>query len=135
MFLKVKNKKKCHSTCRQHSVNTLFIKLKTKMQSLLRVRPNTLSDTLIGGTHGHMDTVSSFISIKGFKPISGCLRSGLSCFNWWVSFAPEVQDCYFCESSCLFYLVFISDFYVSVYFSKCLSNQGRTKGEGWSTAN
>ena len=35
-------------------------------------------------------------------PISGCLRSGLSWFNWWVSFAPEFQCCYFCESSCLF---------------------------------
>ena len=22
-------------------------------------------------------------------------------FNWWVSFAPEFQCCYFCESSCL----------------------------------
>ena len=46
-------------------------------------------------------------------PIPGCLRSGLSWFNWWVSFAPEFQCCYFCESSCLFYLSFNSDFYVS----------------------
>ena len=22
-------------------------------------------------------------------------------FNWWVSFAPDFQCCYFCESSCL----------------------------------
>ena len=34
-------------------------------------------------------------------------------FNWWVSFAPEFQCCYFCESSCLFYLTFNFDFYVS----------------------
>ena len=34
-------------------------------------------------------------------------------FNWWVSFAPEFQCCYFCESSCLFYLSFNFDFYVS----------------------
>ena len=37
----------------------------------------------------------------------------LSWFNWWVSFAPKFQCCYFCESSCLFYLSFNSDFYVS----------------------
>ena len=36
-----------------------------------------------------------------------------SWFNWWASFAPEFQCCYFCESSCLFYLSFNSDFYVS----------------------
>ena len=29
------------------------------------------------------------------------------------SFAPEFQCCYFCESSCLFYLSFKFDFYVS----------------------
>ena len=34
-------------------------------------------------------------------------------FNWWVSFAPEFQCCYFCESSRLFYLSFNSEFYVS----------------------
>ena len=34
-------------------------------------------------------------------------------YNKWVSFAPEFQCCYFCESSCLFYLSFNSDFYVS----------------------
>ena len=32
---------------------------------------------------------------------------------WWVSFAPEFLCCYFCESSCLFYLSFNFDFYVS----------------------
>ena len=31
----------------------------------------------------------------------------------WVSFAPEFQCCYFCEPSCLFYLGFNFDFYVS----------------------
>ena len=30
-----------------------------------------------------------------------------------VSFAPEFLCCYFCESSCLFYLSFNFDFYVS----------------------
>ena len=39
--------------------------------------------------------------------------SFLSWFNWWVSFAPEFQCCYFCEPSCLFYLSFNFDFYVS----------------------
>ena len=34
-------------------------------------------------------------------------------FNWWVSFAPEFQCLYFCESSGLFQLSFNSDFYVS----------------------
>ena len=33
--------------------------------------------------------------------------------NWWISFAPEFQCCYFCVSSCLFYLSFNFDFYVS----------------------
>ena len=42
-----------------------------------------------------------------------CLRLGLSWFNWWVSFAPEFQCCYLCESSCLFYLSFNFDFCVS----------------------
>ena len=46
-------------------------------------------------------------------PFPGCLRLGLSWFNWWVSFAPEFQCCYFCESSCLFYLSFNFDFYIS----------------------
>ena len=45
--------------------------------------------------------------------IPGCLRFGLSWFNWWVSFAPEFQCWYFCEPSCLFYLSFNFDFYVS----------------------
>ena len=49
---------------------------------------------------------------EGFLTYS-CLRLGLSWFNWWVSFAPEFQCCYFCESSCLFYLSFNFDFYVS----------------------
>ena len=47
------------------------------------------------------------------SPIAGFLRFGLSWFNWWVSFAPEFQCCYFCESSCLFNLSFNFDFYVS----------------------
>ena len=50
---------------------------------------------------------------KGNVPFPGCLRLGLSWFNWWVSFAPEFQCCYFCEPSCLFYLSFNFDFYVS----------------------
>ena len=36
----------------------------------------------------------------------GISRSG-------ISFAPEFQCCYFCEPSCLFYLSFNFDFYVS----------------------
>ena len=64
---------------------------------------------------------SSFIRFTGnfvdgrlvTEPFSGCLRLGLSWFNWWVSFAPEIQCCYFRESSCLFYLSFNFDLYVS----------------------
>ena len=48
-----------------------------------------------------------------FTALWYCLRLGLSWFNWWVSFAPEFLCCYFCESSCLFYLSFNFDFYVS----------------------
>ena len=43
----------------------------------------------------------------------GWLGSDLSGFNWWVSFAPKFQCCYFYESSSLFYLSFNSNFYVS----------------------
>ena len=32
---------------------------------------------------------------------------------WWISFAPEFQYDFFCESSSLFYLSLNSDFYVS----------------------
>ena len=51
--------------------------------------------------------------LPSLTPFPGCLRLGLSWFNWWVSFAPEFQCCYFCESSCLFYPSFNFDFYVS----------------------
>ena len=34
-------------------------------------------------------------------PIPGCLRSGLSRLNWWVSFPPDFQCCCLCESSYL----------------------------------
>ena len=51
----------------------------------------------------------SFLALKG--TLTGTLT--LSWFNWWVSFAPEFQCCYFCESSCLFYLSFNFDFCVS----------------------
>ena len=37
----------------------------------------------------------------------------------WVSFAQEFQCCYFCESSCLFYLSFNFDFYVSKIMHSC----------------
>ena len=40
-------------------------------------------------------------------------KQSLIWFNWWISFAQELQCCYFCESSCLFYLSFNSDFYDS----------------------
>ena len=59
-----------------------------------------------------------------------------------VSFASEFQCCYFCDSSCLFDLSFNFDFYVTKKMqsklgifhanqtTKCLRNQGRTKGRG-----
>ena len=56
-----------------------------------------------------LGTVSNILLGQG----AGCLRLGLSWFNWWVSFAPEFLCCYFCESSCLFCLSFNFDFYVS----------------------
>ena len=65
--------------------------------------------------HGRLNMVITVY--RGCKataqPFPGCLRLGLSWFKWWVSFAPEFQCCYFCESSCLFYLSFNFDFYVS----------------------
>ena len=47
------------------------------------------------------------------EELKRCLKLVLSWFNLWVSFAPEFQCCYYCESSCLFYLSFNFDFYVS----------------------
>ena len=40
-------------------------------------------------------------------------RCGLRGLTGGVFFAPEFQCWYFCESSCLFYLSFNFDFYVS----------------------
>ena len=57
--------------------------------------------------------ISGYFNVSKGKEIQGCLRLGLSWFNWWVSFAPEFLCCYFCESSCLFYLIFNFDFNVS----------------------
>ena len=56
---------------------------------------------------GGVRYVSSFSSLR-----FGLIHAP-SWFNWWVSFAPEFQCCYFCEPSCLFYLSFNFDFYVS----------------------
>ena len=59
--------------------------------------------------------IDIFVIVKTnvFGIDGGRLRLGLSWFNWLVSFAPEFLCCYFCESSCLFYLSFNFDFYVS----------------------
>ena len=46
----------------------------------------------------------------GFRVVLGWAYRGLT---GGVSFAPEFLCCYFCESSCLFYLSFNFDFYVS----------------------
>ena len=90
---------------------------------------------------GRKQVRSCIFYYKGNLPC--CLRSGLSLFNWWVSFVPDFQKCYFCESSCLFYLRFNFDFYVSKIMhlrarnhprkptTKCKRSQSRTKGEGW----
>ena len=61
--------------------------------------------------HRYTDLVIQYCHDRAFH--TSCLRLGLSWFNWWVSFAPEFQCCYFCEPSCLFYLIFNFDFYVS----------------------
>ena len=64
---------------------------------------------------GHMFSEKAFQvgGVMVLDKLPGCLRLGLSWFNWLVSFAPEFLCCYFCESSCLFYLSFNFDFYVS----------------------
>ena len=51
--------------------------------------------------------------IKLKKRLPNLKKDELSWFNWRVSFAPEFQCCYFCEPSCLFYLSFNFNFYVS----------------------
>ena len=42
-----------------------------------------------------------------------CLSRAYRGLTGGVRFAPEFQCCYFCESSCLFYLSFNFDFYFS----------------------
>ena len=42
-----------------------------------------------------------------------CLSRAYRDLTGGVLFAPEFQCCYFCESSCLFYLSFNFDFYFS----------------------
>ena len=39
------------------------------------------------GLHDPEPSSSEPMTLK----LSGCLRSGLSWFNWWVSFAPDIQ--------------------------------------------
>ena len=38
----------------------------------------------------------------------GCLGSGISWFNWWVSFTPDFQCCYFCVLKFFFFVFFLS---------------------------
>ena len=51
---------------------------------------------------------------KGCSSQPGEISIFVNWFNKWVSFAPDFQCCYFCESSCLFYLRFNFDIYVSI---------------------
>ena len=53
--------------------------------------------------------------------IPGCLKSGLSWLNWWVSVTPDFQCCYFGESSCLFIL----DLNLISMFSKIMHSLAR----------
>ena len=63
---------------------------------------NRFNGIQIGTKHRGMNLHAMFKLLKNRVFIS-----------WWVSFAPEFQCCCFCESSCLFYLSFNFDFYVS----------------------
>ena len=64
-----------------------------------------------GGSASLTSPSGAPLPVVGFQVASaGC---GVSWFNWWFSFAPEFQCCYFCESSYLFYLSFNFDFCVS----------------------
>ena len=95
---------------------------------LFLVYVNDISESLLSLTRLFADDNSLFYSASNIQDIEGiinydlqvltswakqwlinfpgCLRLGLSWFNWWVSFAPEFQCCCFCGSSCLFYLSF-----------------------------
>ena len=65
---------------------------------------------------GVLDEILNLIeSVSEGFPSYFCLRSGLSWFNWWVSFAPEFQCCYFCESSCLFYCFMLVLILISMF--------------------
>ena len=69
-----------------------------------------------------LECLVMLLTVIKFKLLNHLNRAiaimGLSWFNWcffffFFFFAPEFQCCYFCESSCLFYLSFNFDFYVS----------------------
>ena len=78
-----------------------ILTLKTKTV----ITPNGKSELLAGIT-------SCLFCRKKCHEIKLTSISNVWC-NWLVSFAPEFQCWYFCESSCLFYLSFNFDFYVS----------------------
>ena len=75
--------------------------------------PRGVLDEILNLIGSVSEDFPSYSSADASCRFQGCLRLGLSWFNWWVSFAPEFLCCYFCESSCLFYLSFNFDFYVS----------------------
>ena len=54
-----------------------------------------------------------YLKVLGFVAVCAIYDCRFIVFNWWVSSASDFQCCYFFESSCLFYLSFNSDFYVS----------------------
>ena len=68
-----------------------------------------------------MKILSTVLKLQSGHDFPGCLGSGMSWFNWWVSFAPDFHCCYFCESSCLFILDIIL---ISVFLGLCACGLG-----------
>ena len=67
-------------------------------------------------------------SLEGLPRWLGCLRSGLSWFNWLFLFL-RISVLLFLRSSCLFYLRFNFDFYVSKIMRFCARNLPRTPND------
>ena len=99
------------------TILTKFINFFLKCHTIIETKVHTLNNLNLKCFPCFMQLFENLLTSNTcgwwLTPFPGCLRSGLSWFNWWVSFAPKFQCYYFCESSCLFYLSLNSDFYVS----------------------
>ena len=93
---------------RRQQVDTLLLDFSKASDKVSYHRWQSSSLTMAAETRAYPGSkVSLQIGINKLSFMGGHLLLQL-----WVSFAPDFQCCYFCESSCLFYLSFNSNFCV-----------------------